>query len=285
MIEQLTPEQIARFPEFVDKWTRVELSCEPADRPRAEAAIRSMYEVSGLAQPEKIVWYDSPKAMCIEHCKPETNRSVRDTIKNQIRHVTVDVMRRISNHVRASIMENIDYAIEGPIKDVVRDAILDTAGVYVWQVIYGPNEACQLAVYDFCREVLGLVNETNMLASWFELAQSCGWIMPYEKVCYVSERHCIINQDEGGAIHCEDGPSISYPDGWSIYADHGTILSKEVVTDPDRFTLEELKDLSPVEVKIILKKLGMEKFLSIPGTMSDTWTDLFGQIAKETIND
>ena len=38
-IESLTPEQEARFDEFVDKWTAIGLSTEPADRPRAEAAI------------------------------------------------------------------------------------------------------------------------------------------------------------------------------------------------------------------------------------------------------
>ena len=35
-IEKLTPEQIARFPEFVERWTNIGLSTAPADRPRAE---------------------------------------------------------------------------------------------------------------------------------------------------------------------------------------------------------------------------------------------------------
>jgi hypothetical protein len=42
-IETLTPEQIARFDEFRDRWTQIGLCTEPADRPRAEAAIRDMY--------------------------------------------------------------------------------------------------------------------------------------------------------------------------------------------------------------------------------------------------
>ena len=39
MIEQLTPEQTARFPELIEKWIKIGLSTEPVDRPRAEAAI------------------------------------------------------------------------------------------------------------------------------------------------------------------------------------------------------------------------------------------------------
>lgn len=61
-INHLTPEQIARFPAYVDKWTRIGLSTAPADRPRAEAAIHLMYKDAKLATP-KIVWCSSPLAM------------------------------------------------------------------------------------------------------------------------------------------------------------------------------------------------------------------------------
>ena len=55
--------------------------------------------------------------------------------------------------------------------------------------------------------------------------------------------------------------------------------------NPEGFTLQELKKLKTDEVKIVLRKIGMEKFMSIPGTASDTWTDLFNEIAEEIIND
>ena len=59
MITSLTKEQSDRFPEFVDKWTRIGLSTEPADRPRAESALRAMYAQAGFKHP-KIVWCGSP---------------------------------------------------------------------------------------------------------------------------------------------------------------------------------------------------------------------------------
>ena len=36
MITELTKEQKARFPEFVDKWIKIGLSTERANRPKAE---------------------------------------------------------------------------------------------------------------------------------------------------------------------------------------------------------------------------------------------------------
>jgi hypothetical protein len=59
-IEKLTDGQIARFPEFVDRWTRIGLCTDPADRPRAETAIRDMYRQGGIEPPKKIVWCGSP---------------------------------------------------------------------------------------------------------------------------------------------------------------------------------------------------------------------------------
>jgi hypothetical protein len=47
-IESLTAAQEARFSEFVEKWTQIGLSTEPADRSRAEAAIRDMYKRQDL---------------------------------------------------------------------------------------------------------------------------------------------------------------------------------------------------------------------------------------------
>src|SRR5208282_460158 len=59
-IESLTKEQIARSPEFVEKWTRIGLAAEPANRKEAEAGVRKAYEIAGLNPPRNIVWCDSP---------------------------------------------------------------------------------------------------------------------------------------------------------------------------------------------------------------------------------
>lgn len=61
-IDKLTPEQIARFPEFVKKWTDIGLCTLPADRLRAEHGIRLAYETAKLKAPLKIVWTSSPFA-------------------------------------------------------------------------------------------------------------------------------------------------------------------------------------------------------------------------------
>jgi hypothetical protein len=306
VIKQLTPEQIARFPEFINKWTRVELSCEPADRPRAEAAIRSMYEAGGLPPPEKIIWFDSPMAMFVEY-KKTNNRSVRNTVRNT-------VWNAVYGAVHDAVGNSAFGAVYNAVGSIVWDAVRNAVDSIVWDtfvssttdgVIHGSCEAHWLVKYDYYREVLGLVKETDKLVGLFELAKSCGWIIPCEKICYdseqyngrithhnisdhicyASERHNILNRDSKGKLHCEDGPAISYPDGWGVYIDHGVVVPEKVVMDPGGFTLKELKELKTHEVKIVFRKIGMEKFMSIPGTRRNSWTKLFNEIAKETMND
>jgi len=270
MIKQLTSEQAARLPKFIEKWTKICLSTEPADRPRAEAAIRLMYEAGGLTPPEKIIWFDNPLAMYVEFGKTENQNTVRDAV---------------GYAVWDAVLNAVWSVVQDAVWSVVSSAVWDTVSSAVGDAVYGSHEACWLAQYDYYREVLGLVKETDRLAGLFELAKSCGWIIPCEKVCYASERHNMLNLDNKGKLHCEDGPAVRYPDGWRIYVDHGVRVSEKVVVDPGGFTLKELKELKTHEVKIVFRKIGMEKFMSVPGTTSDTWTDLFSQIAKETVND
>ena len=92
-IEKLTPKQIARFPEFRERWTKIGLCTDPADRPRAEAAIHESYRAAGLQPPRKIVWCGSPlsqgltRAIILDNNKQlmaSVGASVRDSVGDSV---------------------------------------------------------------------------------------------------------------------------------------------------------------------------------------------------------
>lgn len=60
MITELTKKQKDRFLEFVDKWIKIGLCTEPANRKVAERAVINSYKIAGLNPPKKIVWCGSP---------------------------------------------------------------------------------------------------------------------------------------------------------------------------------------------------------------------------------
>ena len=69
MLNKLTPEQEARFPEFRKKWTDVGLSVEPTNREEAERGVDLAYAAAGLPPPATKVWFKSHYAGAKEACR------------------------------------------------------------------------------------------------------------------------------------------------------------------------------------------------------------------------
>lgn len=59
-IESLTPEQEARFPEFVDKWLKIGMNTDPLDFENAKEAAKKMYRIAGLPEPTEFLTAKSP---------------------------------------------------------------------------------------------------------------------------------------------------------------------------------------------------------------------------------
>ena len=206
-IESLTPEQIAKFPAYVEEWTRYGTCTEPADRPRAEAAIAAMYEVAGK-EPPRVIWCDSPLSMAL----------AQEVVKKFGASVGASVRASVWDSVRASVRASVGASVWAS----VGDSVWASVGASVRASVFGQHEAAWLAFYRFFRDECGLTDQTAKLCGLWELCQSCGWIMPFENICFASERHDVCKLDERGVIHCEDGPAIHYRDGFAVYAWHGT---------------------------------------------------------------
>lgn len=68
---------------------------------------------------------------------------------------------------------------------------------------------------------------TSMFSNMQTLRECAGWVMPYTAICFVSEQPQFLHLDENARLHCEAGPAIRFPDGFEIYAWHGTQFPKE----------------------------------------------------------
>jgi hypothetical protein len=96
-----------------------------------------------------------------------------------------------------------------------------------------------LLEFDVSRR-LGLVSYGDLDNEWLDLsrtlARSCGWWEPYERHCFITERPAAVRAEAPRAwdrlrLHCPDGPAITYRDGWSVYAWHGTRVPASLVED------------------------------------------------------
>jgi len=83
-------------------------------------------------------------------------------------------------------------------------------------------------------------------------------------MCWVTERPVILNRDERGRLHCENGPAMQYPDGWTLYRIHGVSVPEYVVESPIDITVEKIEDESNIEIRRIMVDRyvgGMAKYL------------------------
>ena len=280
-----------KAPDFIEKWTKIGLSCEPADRSRAEAAIGHMYTEGGFSPPEEIIWHGDPYQMIqawIEAHRNSLPLFVRKQISNDVRNrvrgnilgqsltAAVDSMSVICM-VKANVWNSVGKCVNDSIESMLcPDDVVDI----VPNIVHGSHGGAQLVSFDYRKSVDGLAEQTNCLFGQFELAKSCGWILPGSRVCYASERHSTLKLDQQGRAHCDDGPAIVYPSGWSVYAHHGVAVSERVIKDPGGFTFQELRLDNDDVAKVVLEKIGLEKFLALPGTQAGAWNYLFTRIAE-----
>ena len=150
-----------------------------------------------------------------------------------------------------------------------------SVGDSVGDSVYGQHDAAWIAWCDYFREVCGLRRETDCLRGLTLLAQSAGWALPYEKICWVSERHNILRRDAQGQPHCSTGHAIEYPDGWGVYAWHGVRVPERVILAPEAYTADEIKAERNTEVvRALAERLGWRTFLQRLGTdVVDSWCD------------
>lgn len=161
------------------------------------------------------------------------------------------------------------------IEDGFRSAIGDAA--------YGQHDASWLAFYDYFKVVCGLEEETKKLKGLWEVAQSAGWYLPHEEICWVADRHQIVEVDEQFRLHNENGPSLAYSDGVKVYAVHGVHIPEYVIERPEEITCNDIEQEANAEVRRIkLDRFGWARYLEESGC-KETQRDKCGILFRKEI--
>jgi uncharacterized protein DUF6745 len=132
----------------------------------------------------------------------------------------------------------------------------------VWNSVYGQHDANWLGFYDYFACICGLTEQTQKLCGLWEVAQSANWWLPHQKLCWVSERHNILNRNDRRRLHCTNGPALAYPDGWSIWAIDGVRVDEQIIMRPETQTVKQIKEEKNEEIRRIrIERFGWPKFL------------------------
>ena len=231
-ITKLTPEQEARFPEFVAKWTSIGLSTQPADRPRAEAALKGLYALAELREP-RIIWLPCPLSAGLSSvvCAQIVNSSAVDSA------------------VGSAVYSAVDSAVRSAVGSAVGSAVRFFGGS-LW--------AGYAAWADYFNAVLGIAIDR----SYLESIESCGCYWLLNGICFASERPCRLNLDDRGRLHCGNGQSIGYPSGWGLWHWHGVQVPERVILSPELLTPREIIEERNAEVRrVMIERYGQDRFV------------------------
>ncbi|MFE3945991.1 DUF6745 domain-containing protein [Streptomyces sp. NPDC059118] len=258
--------------QYVDSWRAVAAATGAADRSAAEDGLRLAYRSAGLAEPERIVWVDSPRAAVAAVEKlVDAGRSVRDEIRTrpwaqerrrmydelgpagwsalwsatgaQLWETTAALAERIRAGVVADLSEGPEDASD--VRLVLLDAVL------------GQHDAAWLAAFD------GRGDRLDGLA---EVARNAGWWWPYERAVVISERPEALHRDEAGRLDRGDGPALAYRDGFALHAWRGMPVPAEFLEELNSLTPQRIREEENAELRrVMLEFYGYDRYLTESG--------------------
>ncbi len=255
-INQLTPEQEALIPAYLDKWRRIALSTEPINQEQAANSVKAAYAAISIEEP-RIIFCESPFLGLTPHIlwlgsSTPLARQLGEILGDelgemyQFSELEKQLFQQLENQISYSILEKIERQLnsllinqvnelqleetiwekqESEMERIVRGEFLESekhllkiileedseylinaqseyeldedllADTVMWQ-IDGLSQLCILSNYwaskaslfDFCRTVLNRKIQLETWEIYQGIAQHCGLIFPYEKVCIVCER-------------------------------------------------------------------------------------------------
>jgi hypothetical protein len=243
---------------YQQKWKNIALT-KISTRECRQQTINSIYHSLGFSTPE-ILYFNSPHAalrMLSIQEKEELGRGIKTEIAQalarlqssleqqfepelftQIRNEwKLDAIEQIENMGWAELQTRLKKEIDEPqweklnsqlwILQQLKTDKTESQAEYILNGFYGNRWTSLACLTDFCINILNCQYDVI----WWEILQNlvttCGWIFPFEKVCFVCDRPVKIILNSEAQLHNLKNTAMEYADGYGIYAHHGVILPEK----------------------------------------------------------
>lgn len=248
-IEKLTPEQEAKFPDYVNKWVSIGTNTDRLDPVETKRIIDNFQ--TEILQREKVpvVIFDNPN-----ECWVACNYAVSGVAPEDL-HARVDNFFNTPKGQR-------DIVIEQP--------------VFPYQE--GSFFVSVFSFYDYMFNELGIEIDAELkrLYDMWEETSKLGLIYPLDNVVIVSEKPTVIKLNENRVLHCDGGPALEYAGHgpFQIFALNGVMVDEYLAVTPgEQLELEYYNKIDNADQKTeFVRKFGVERMLSF-GTKLDDYTN------------
>jgi hypothetical protein len=235
-IEKLTPEQEAKFPEYIDKWIKVGTNTDRLDPDKTRKTIDGFRKLIGMEVDVPMFIVDNPIEAWVCCALVEYGVKVDDVIAE---------MKEVFNG--------------NPKEYEIPKASLpyQTGSLFV----------STFSFYDYMLEELDIEVDAELYAKYktWEATAQLGCIYPLESVTFVSQKPTEIHLNEENKLHRDGGPALTYAGlgDFKVYSLNGvTVPEYLAVTESEQIDLEYYNTLKNADIRAeFVRKLGIERFI------------------------
>jgi hypothetical protein len=137
-----------------------------------------------------------------------------------------------------------------------------------WRMWQGGNQwSGWTAFLSFFRHVAKLkLPVYEQFRHWETLTELSGPRIMHHQFCMISDRPAVLNVDDQGRPHCEDGPFCRWRDGSALYAVHGVRVPAWLIEHPGQLTVDRIKAETNAEVRrIMVDRFGPARYFHETG--------------------
>lgn len=135
--------------------------------------------------------------------------------------------------------------------------------LYSWYFGGSIGTSYWVAYYDAARQIgVSFTEEQNKALNAMMVLTGCGYWFPFEGVAVACEKPIQINVDAQGQLHNEEGPSMLFADGYSLWHIHGVPVPQSVIEHPELITASDIFNEDNSEVRrVMCERMGWDKFI------------------------
>ncbi|CBN57009.1 MULTISPECIES: DUF6745 domain-containing protein [Kamptonema] len=260
MIDKLTPEQEALIPVYREKWRAIALSTEPIDREKAADAVKAAYALLDVKPPEFI--FSSSPYEPLNAILNDEESELKYQRRVEFYELNTELYKqqgKLQNCINwRNFLKKFNHALGSGfsrqlVDELPRQLGTPLFGSNYYYSIEPDSWARECSYYDFCISILNFKYEDEKWSVVQSLVKNCGWIFPYDKICYVCDRPRILCFDSQERLHAEGSAAIQFADGFSVYAYHGVRLPEQYgKVHPQQWRSEWLLSEDNAEVRRVL---------------------------------
>lgn len=243
-IESLTPEQEAKFPEYVKKWVDIGINTDRLDFAETEKIVNNFRQLIEK-KPAPLMIVENPIEAWVVCCLHEQNVPI-DQLEVEMRTV---------------------------FKGNPKNYIIPT-GFLPYQT--GSLFASVFSFYDYMIEELQIDIEKDLYVKYktWEATSKLGCIYPFDDLTIVCQKPTTIHLNENNVLHCDGGPALEYSGegDFKIYSLNGVVVPEYLaVTPAHELDLEMYNKETNADIKAeFVRKVGIERFLE-KGVLIDSY--------------